>query len=609
MKRFFRISAYEDTIFTVILFIVIILYLKKPIFLIFACVYIYKRYSCKELIFLLLIISMIFLRLIINTSEINYYYIHASNNDSIEMTNLINNVRIKNTEGYETGDIILIKGERYINDSKDLKASNRYYSYSDYEIQKLFHLPNFRNLLLKTNQNNSNIYSKSAIDNLLFKTYDNSDLELSLSLLFLYKILNKLFFKIKYHQVITFILIVFIFGLSYSLIRIILYEIILHKTGSKKTALALTAILMIFVNPYSIYSYRFIIPMLIRMIFIFKKNDSFFNIMVIIQSLFFFEVKPLQIITFKYYLMIVYGLLFISILNLWITPLNILVDLFYFLTINLKNVIDISIRGKINIIILVIYLFFRYFFKNIYVRSVFLISILLLNVSNIAGTVTFIDVGQGDSILIRAPFNSFNILIDTGSKYSYYKLDRTLKAYGIKNIDALIITHEDSDHSGNLDNLSHDYFIDMIISDHGDYINDFFYLKSLNDNTHDNDNDNSLVFLMRYHDLSFLFTGDISKKTEMEIIRKEFFSADVLKVSHHGSKTGTSLEFLKAVNPEIAVISTNGMYNHPASEVTDLLKQFNIAIFSTKEEGNISFYFTNIIDFIKCSDGEFVIIR
>ena len=349
--------------------------------------------------------------------------------------------------------------------------------------------------------------------------------------------------------------------------------------------------------------------MLIRVIYLFKTNDSFFNIMIIIQSLFFNEAKPLQIILFKYYLMIVYGLLSISVISLWITQLDILVNLFYLITVNLKNIIDISIRGKLNAVILIIYLFFRYFFKNNYIKTAFLISILMFNLSNIAGTVTFIDVGQGDSILIRAPFNIFNILIDTGSKYAYYKLDQTLKAYGINDIDVLIITHEDSDHSGNIENLNRDFYIDKIIKNHEDFSNEFFYLKSLNNNIHDNDNDNSLVFFMRYHDLSFLFTGDISKKTEMEIIRKEPVSVDVLKVSHHGSKTGTSLDLLKTINPKIAVISTSGMYNHPHPEVIDLLNLCNIEILSTREKGNISFYFTNIIDFIKCSDGEFVIIR
>lgn len=574
-----------------------------------ACVYIYKRYSYKETICLLLIILMILIRLLINTLEFNYYYINTSNDETFEATSIINKIKLNNIEGYQSGDVIVVRGNRYVNESRDLKASNRYYSYNNYEILRIFHLPNFRNLLFNMNKSNSNEYSSTTINNLLFNTYDNPDLDLSLSLLFLYKILNKIFSRFKLRHIISSILIVLMFGLSYSLIRIMLYELALNKSDSKKIAISFTAISLVLVNPYSIYNYSFIIPMLIRVIYLFKTNDSFFNIMIIIQSLFFNEAKPLQIILFKYYLMIVYGLLSISVISLWITQLDILVNLFYLITVNLKNIIDISIRGKLNAVILIIYLFFRYFFKNNYIKTAFLISILMFNLSNIAGTVTFIDVGQGDSILIRAPFNIFNILIDTGSKYAYYKLDQTLKAYGINDIDVLIITHEDSDHSGNIENLNRDFYIDKIIKNHEDFSNEFFYLKSLNNNIHDNDNDNSLVFFMRYHDLSFLFTGDISKKTEMEIIRKEPVSVDVLKVSHHGSKTGTSLDLLKTINPKIAVISTSGMYNHPHPEVIDLLNLCNIEILSTREKGNISFYFTNIIDFIKCSDGEFVIIR
>ena len=186
LKRSFHIYAYEESIFTVILFTVIILYLRSPIFLMIACVYIYKRYSYKETICLLLIILMILIRLLINTLEFNYYYINTSNDETFEATSIINKIKLNNIEGYQSGDVIVVRGNRYVNESRDLKASNRYYSYNNYEILRIFHLPNFRNLLFNMNKSNSNEYSSTTINNLLFNTYDNPDLDLSLSLLFLY---------------------------------------------------------------------------------------------------------------------------------------------------------------------------------------------------------------------------------------------------------------------------------------------------------------------------------------------------------------------------------------------------------------------------------------
>ena len=129
MRRSFHIYAYEESIFTVILFAVIILYLRSPIFLVIACVYIYKRYSHKETICLLFILLIILIRLLITTLEFNYYYINTSNDETFEATNIINKIKLNNIEGYQSGDVIVLRGNRYVNESRDLKASNRYYSY------------------------------------------------------------------------------------------------------------------------------------------------------------------------------------------------------------------------------------------------------------------------------------------------------------------------------------------------------------------------------------------------------------------------------------------------------------------------------------------------
>jgi len=89
--------------------------------------------------------------------------------------------------------------------------------------------------------------------------------------------------------------------------------------------------------------------------------------------------------------------------------------------------------------------------------------------------------------------------------------------------------------------------------------------------------------------VSFLFTGDISKSVEKELVEKFNLDSDVLKVAHHGSKNSSSEEFIKKVFPEIAVISVgkNNTYGHPHQQVLDILEKYGIKILRTDENGDI----------------------
>jgi len=219
-------------------------------------------------------------------------------------------------------------------------------------------------------------------------------------------------------------------------------------------------------------------------------------------------------------------------------------------------------------------------------------------------------VGQGDSILIRYPLSGNCILIDTGSSYNYYKLRKRLFAEGIYKIDYLILSHDDSDHNGNVENLSTDFNIGSIITEGKDIEFGNIFLDYLETGTYDNDNDNSLVYYLEINNVSFLFTGDISDDVERVLIQKYGpLSVDVLKVSHHGSYTATSPYFISNILPSYAVISTSGMYNHPHYTVINTLKRYLVHYFITKESGTVSFYFSRFVDFIKTDKNEFVIIR
>ena len=107
-------------------------------------------------------------------------------------------------------------------------------------------------------------------------------------------------------------------------------------------------------------------------------------------------------------------------------------------------------------------------------------------------------------------------------------------------------------------------------------------------------NNNSLVCKMNYLNFSMIFTGDIEKIAEQEILKLyrdnlELLDATVLKVAHHGSKTSSSIDFLKAIKPKVAFIGVgkNNRFGHPNREVIDRLEGLGVGIYRTDENGEI----------------------
>lgn len=232
----------------------------------------------------------------------------------------------------------------------------------------------------------------------------------------------------------------------------------------------------------------------------------------------------------------------------------------------------------------------------------------------------YIDVGQGDSELIQ--FNNKNILIDSGPKDSRKHLKHYLESLGIKHFDYVIATHPHEDHIDNMDYIISNYkvnkflspksitntpsFISMINSlknkklkinvlyNGYDKINidDKITVQVLSPEKvkYDNMNNYSAVIKLTYGKTSFLFTGDSEKQIEDNLLQKNCnIKADVLKVAHHGSSTSTSENYLKKVNPRIAIISVglNNTYKHPSSKTINTLNKYNIKTFRTDKNGTI----------------------
>lgn len=248
-------------------------------------------------------------------------------------------------------------------------------------------------------------------------------------------------------------------------------------------------------------------------------------------------------------------------------------------------------------------------------------------------TIYFIDVGQGDSTLIVTP-NYKTILIDGGGTEFESDFDigkQTLLpeilGQGITKIDYLLISHFDSDHVGGLltvleslkvknaiisrqikESKNYKKFlkivkdkkINVMIVKKDDEICieknlkiDVLWPKreQITDNVLNN---NSIVAKVIYNNFSILFTGDIEKVAEENIIREykdtNSLTSNIIKIAHHGSKTSSTEGFLNLVNPKIALIGVgrDNKFGHPNEETIQKLKNMNVKIYRTDEMGEIT---------------------
>lgn len=303
------------------------------------------------------------------------------------------------------------------------------------------------------------------------------------------------------------------------------------------------------------------------------------------------------------------------------TPKIYMIIIYYltlFIILKYKKIIDKKIIKKIIAILLVFSI---------------LINIVILKIpKNLE--IYFIDVGQGDSTLIITP-NKKKILIDGGgaSENSTYDVGKNillpyLLDKQIINIDYIIFSHFDSDHSqglaytiqelkvnnviiGKQFEMSKNYeeFIKIVkdkkiklytvtagqkINIEKDLYFDILWPDSTNVISDNVLNNNSLVCKLEYKNFSMLFTGDIEEKAERAMLEKykndlRILKTTILKVAHHGSKTSSSKEFLKAIKPKIALIGVgkDNKFGHPNNIVLKNLEGLNCKIYRTDENGEI----------------------
>lgn len=242
--------------------------------------------------------------------------------------------------------------------------------------------------------------------------------------------------------------------------------------------------------------------------------------------------------------------------------------------------------------------------------------------------IMFVDVGQGDSSIISV--NNRVTLIDTGGVVMYsdkeytYKLSRNvfipyLKANGIRKIDNLVLTHGDADHMKEAYYLIDNFLVDKVLINSNDMntlekeVTDLCFRKgidfsvlnkgekldvggyellSLNGNRED-ENDSSIVLYGKINKYRVLFTGDISKEVEREIL--DVYNIEklhILKLAHHGSDTSNDFSFLNATKPKLSIISSgkDNRFGHPSKETIDSLNELKLKYLNTSSVGSIKFF-------------------
>lgn len=247
--------------------------------------------------------------------------------------------------------------------------------------------------------------------------------------------------------------------------------------------------------------------------------------------------------------------------------------------------------------------------------------------------VNFIDVGQGNCTLVTCGDEA--ILIDSGEVGMAQTVISYIKNLDITELDCVIVTHPHTDHMGGMTKLLYEFEIgDLVMPEIPEDIIPTTktyekFLTAVSDNAenviaaepgqtysygemtleifaplrdYDDLNDMSVVSRISYGETSVMFTGDATTEVEQDLLkRKVDYSADLLNVGHHGSKTSSSREWLEAVNPEYAVIccGMNNDYGHPHTDVTDRLEQLGVNYYRTDLLGNIVFA-SDSREFIKC---------
>lgn len=279
--------------------------------------------------------------------------------------------------------------------------------------------------------------------------------------------------------------------------------------------------------------------------------------------------------------------------------------------------------------------------KSKYLTIGLCLYLLSININRLSpiGSIYMLDVGQGDSIVIKPPFSNRGILIDTGGQFSWqdketwqvrkkpYQLADneiipTLKSLGIQSLETIYISHGDYDHVGELDDLLNGFPVGQVVGTslalESDLLEDMREREDIKfieanipssqtslgvellalhpQEALEDSNDASLVLYGKFGRDYWLFTGDLEAEGEKELIKNyPNLQVDTLKVGHHGSETSTSKTFVNHYKPHKALVSVGetNRYGHPHQSVIVTLEDYGTEIYRTDLQGGILYRYSN----------------
>lgn len=489
-----------------------------------------------------------------------------------------------------------------------------------------------------------------------------SGLHVSMFSLILLNIFKRLKIKENTSIILTSIFLIFfsfIASFTPSILRAVIFFILSNINKiyyfyiKPKNILYLTFIILIFINPFYIFNIGFILSFTITyFILLFNENNtiksgvksilvismlSFLSSLPIIINMS-YEINIVSFINNIFFIPFVTNIVFPISIIIVIIPkvsyiLNILTVIMEYVSNISSNIINITLYFPyFNKIFIVFYYLFLILFikskKKKYLLLIFLILVFLKLkfIFNKETFLYFLDIGQGDSLLVKTK-NNKSIMIDTGGSVKYKKekweiknrsfdVEKStiipfMKSIGINKIDYLFLTHGDEDHCGNSKSLIDNFIVKNIYLNKGKINNcekitkgtiiDKEYIKidnidiySLNNNDYGDENSSSMVLLLIIDNYKVLVMGDAPSLVENEIIKKyNLEEIDFLKVGHHGSNTSSGKDFINHINPKYSIISVgkNNKFGHPRESVLNTLN--NSKIYRTDKDGTVEIKINN----------------
>lgn len=383
-----------------------------------------------------------------------------------------------------------------------------------------------------------------------------------------------------------------LFVMTPTLIRYFLFQTGRYFFKEWETSLAFSGILFLWIVPYGAGEFTFVFPVIMQLLryschnlkerWILEKVSLFFC-----QLVFFHKVNILSFLTFGLNRKIM-GMMFLlslsgtgrTLFETWNQWMHQCPDLtFYYLP------------SFFFFALLIVWILTR--FKKRFLLLCFCLPFFETSL-NPFFQVILINIGQGDCTLIVEPFKRSAVMIDCGQNLYRDNVETiilpVLQQWQIHSLDALIITHDDFDHSGGKDQLQRKIPVKKVITKR-ELVPDVGYPfhSLLPQRTAKDENDESIVSLFSYDGFVYLWMGDAGVDVEYDLMKKYHLNADVLKLGHHGSKTSSSYDFLDTVRPKIGLVSAglHNRYGHPSSQVISRCHSLGIHTLDTKEVGMI----------------------